>query len=268
MGAAGHRAQAEPSFDARPAAGLGPAPVRARLATMQGDPEIGSERISVYHDDGTVEEVVLHDYARVYALPGLYEQIVQEDLGCRSPGHVAGMLAGALQALRRNPSDTRVIDIAAGNGVSGEALRAVGVDVVLGTDIVPEARAAALRDRPGVYDEYLTLDLTALTPAEAAHVRSLQANVLTCVAPVGTQPGMVGPEVIAAACRLLAGEPLVVALHDPRPGEPDPLDERFFATRANAEATRLDHERYLHRFLVTGAPYELEASVWKLRLSG
>jgi hypothetical protein len=246
----------------------GPEQVRARLATMQGEPEIGAERIAVYHEDGTVEEVVLHDYARVYALPGVYEQIVQEALGCRSPLQVARMLAGALDALQRDPSDTRVIDVASGNGVSGEALRAVGVDVVLGTDIMPQARAAALRDRPGVYDEYLTLDLTALSPEQATHVRSLRADALTCVAPVGTVPGAVPPQAIAGGCRLLAGEPLVVALHDPRHGEPDPLSRRFFAEWVGAEATLLDHERYLHRFLVTGAPYELEASVWKLRLGG
>jgi hypothetical protein len=242
--------------------------VRARLATMQGDPEIGSERIAVYHEDGTVEEVALHDYARVYALPGVYEQIVQEDLGCRSPSHVAGLLADALEALRRRPEQTQVIDIAAGNGVSGEALRAAGLHVVLGTDIVPEAREAALRDRPGVYEEYLTLDLTALSGAQAGHLRALRANALTCVAPVGLRPGLVPPRAIAAVCALLSGEPLVVTLHDPRHGDPDPLDERFFAAEVGAEATRLDHERYLHRFLVTGAPYELEASVWKLRFSG
>jgi hypothetical protein len=246
----------------------GPPVLRARLATMQGDPEIGSERINVYHEDGAVEEVALHDYARVYSLPGVYEQIVQDDLGCRSPAHVATMLAGALQALGREPADTRVIDVAAGNGVSGEALRAAGMDVVLGTDIVPEARAAALRDRPGVYGEYLTLDLTALSGDQAEHLRSLRANALTCVAPVGTVPDTVPPQVIATVCRLLTGEPLVVTLYDPRFGEPDPLDERFFADEVGAEATLLDHERYLHRFLVTGAPFELEASVWKLRLSG
>jgi hypothetical protein len=163
---------------------------------------------------------------------------------------------------------TRVIDVAAGNGVSGAALRAAGMDVVLGTDIVPEAREAALRDRPGVYDEYLTLDLTALSAAQTEHLRSLRADALTCVAPVGTVPGTVPPQVIATVCRVLSGEPLVVTLYDPRFGEPDPLDQQFFMAEVGAEATLLDHERYLHRFLVTGAPFELEASVWKLRLSG
>ena len=68
----------------------------------------------------------------------------------------------------------RVLDIAAGNGVSGEALAAAGLRPVLGTDIVPSAREAALRDRPGLYDQYLILDLLALTDGERAAVTALQ----------------------------------------------------------------------------------------------
>jgi hypothetical protein len=244
-----------------------PAPVRARLATLQGDVDIGAERIVVYHDDGTREEVTLHDYRRVYALPGLYEQIVQEDLGCRSPAKVAQLLGDALDALGRDRGAARVIDIAAGNGVSGEALREAGIPVVLGTDIVPEARAAAERDRPDVYPEYLTLDLTALSADERAHLRDLRADALTCVSPVLACEGAVPPAALAAVAALLADDAIVVALHDPRHGEPDPITEAFWRERlgSQTEATRLHHERYLHRFRVTGAPYELEASVWRLR---
>jgi hypothetical protein len=42
----------------------------------------------------------------------------------------------------------RVLDIAAANGASGEALSAAGLHLVLGTQIVESARGAALRDRP------------------------------------------------------------------------------------------------------------------------
>ncbi len=65
----------------------------------QADPEIGHEVIRVRHDDGRTEELRLHDYERLYALPGVYEQIVQERLGCRSPVELAGMLAHAAGAL-------------------------------------------------------------------------------------------------------------------------------------------------------------------------
>jgi hypothetical protein len=244
--------------------------LRARLASAQGDPEIGEERITVYHEDGRREEVELHDYARVYGLPGVYEQIVQDDLGCRSPAKVAELLGAAVDRSGRERPGVRVIDIAAGNGVSGEALRGAGLEPVLGTDIVPEARIAALRDRPGVYPEYLTLDLTALGAADAEHVRGLRANALTCVAPVAERPGAVPPAALAAAAALLADDALLVALHDPRHGDPDALTDAFWAARLppGATATRLHHERYLHRFRVTGSPYELEASVWHLRRPG
>ncbi len=242
--------------------------LRARLATLQGDPAIGAERIVVYHPDGRTEELMLHDYARVYALPGVYEEIVSDALGCRSPEQVAGMLGEALDALGRDRGTARVIDVAAGNGVSGEALQAAGIGAgggrLLGSDIVPEAREAALRDRPGVYARYDTLDLTALDERVAAQLRDERADVLTCVAPVAARPDCVPPAAIAAAAALLGDDALLVALHDPRHGEADALTEAFWSAHA-VTATRLDHRRYLHRFLVTGAPYELEASVWRLR---
>jgi hypothetical protein len=243
--------------------------VRARLVTAQGDPQIGTERIAVHHEDGRVEEITLHDYARVYSLPGVYEQIVQDDLGCRSPQVVAEMLGGAFDELGRDRAATCIIDIAAGNGVSGEALREAGLGGrgLIGTDIVPEARAAALRDRPTVYEEYLTLDLTALDASAGEHLRGLRADALTCVSPVAVRPGAVPPDALAAAAGVLAVDALVVALHDPRHGEADVLTDEFWAAALGPglDAERLAYRRYLHRFLVTGAPYELEASVWRLR---
>jgi hypothetical protein len=151
----------------------------------QTDPLIGREVLEVRYEDGTLEQLRLHDYERLYALPGAYEQIVTDRLGCTSPQVIASMLGTELDRAGRSRQSARVIDIAAGNGVSGEALVAEGLRPVLGTDIVPSARTAALRDRPGVYEEYLTLDLLALEPETERHIRSLRADVLQCVAPVG-----------------------------------------------------------------------------------
>jgi hypothetical protein len=241
--------------------------LRARLASVQGDPEIGCERITVYHEDGRTEELVLSDYGRLYGLPGVYEQIVSEALGCRSPETIAAMLGAALDDLGRDRATARVIDVAAGNGVSGEALAAAGMLPVLGTDLEPAARPAALRDRPGIYGEYLTLDLTALTPAQTEHLRELHADAVTCVSPVGSGPRQVPPEALGAIARLLAPDALTVHLYDPRHGRPDAIDEAFWRRELGADTTaqRLEHRRYLHRFRVTGAPYEMEAAVWRLR---
>jgi hypothetical protein len=90
----------------------------------QADPQIGRERILVHFDDGRTEELCLHDYDRVYALPGLYEEVVQRRLGCRSPEESGSMLAGATDSLGWERSQVRVLDIGAGNGISGGPGRA------------------------------------------------------------------------------------------------------------------------------------------------
>lgn len=223
------------------------------------DPEIGHELIRVRFADGRLQELRLHDYDRLYAIPGLYERIVHERLGCRSPAMLAAMLAAAVDALGRRRADARVIDIAAGNGVSGEALAAVGLRPVLGTDIVPAARAAALRDRPGVYQDYRTLDLLALSEAERAQIAALHADVLSCVAPVGERRSELPAAALAQTAALLAPDALVGYLHDPA-GGPDRVGERLPPV-----ATELARRRYVHRRTVTGRPFELEAVVWRLR---
>jgi hypothetical protein len=225
------------------------------------DPPIGQERIRVRHPDGRLEELRLHDYERLYALPGVYEQIVSERLGCRSPQEVAAVLAETVEAVGWDRARVRVVDIAAGNGISGEALAAVGLHPVLGSDLVPAARAAALRDRPGVYDRYLTLDLLSLTEAERAAIRELHANVLTCVAPVDGRS--VPPRALAAAAALLEPDALVAYLHDVDFIAADAVTAELWGDDVNAE--ELARRRYVHRRTVSGAPYHMEAVVWRLR---
>ena len=187
------------------------------------DPAIGQERIRVRHADGRIQELRLHDYDELYALPGVYEQIVHERLGCCSPAEVAALLAAAVDELGWERDRVRVIDIAAGNGISGEALVAAGLHPVLGSDLVASARAAVLRDRPDVYDAYLTLDLLALSDADRSAIGALHANALSCVAPVGEHASELPPGALVAAAALLAPDALAVYMHDPHRGVPDAL---------------------------------------------
>ena len=113
------------------------------------------EEFVLRHADGGDERIVLHDYARVYAVPGLYEEVVQHRLQCASPATVADALVEAAEAEGRTAEGLRAFDLGAGNGVVGEELRARGVTVVAGADGVAEARDAAHRDRPGLYAHYL-----------------------------------------------------------------------------------------------------------------
>ncbi len=231
------------------------------------DPAIGQELIRIAYDDGRSEELHLHDYARVYEIPGLYERIVHGRLGCRSPERLASILAEAFDGLGWDRAQARVIDVASGNGVSGEALRAQGLTPVLGTDILPEAHEAALRDRPGVYDRYLTLDLLALTPGDQRTISALRANALCCVAPVGTASQQLPPLALAAAARLLSDDALVVYMHDPLFADQDEVSEQFWNSELGSQtsAELLSRTRYLHRRTVTGRPYEMDGVVWRLR---
>jgi hypothetical protein len=244
------------------------APNFTAALVAQGDPEIGSELIEVRYDDGRVQELRLHDYDELYALPGVYEQIVQERLGCRSPAELASMLAQAADSVGWERGDVRVLDVAAGNGVSGEALAAAGLHPVLGTDIVASAREAALRDRPGLYDEYLTLDLLALTDAQRSAVTGLGANALCCVAPVGDHSSQLPPGALVAAARLLTADALVVYMHDPNVGGPDPVTEQLWEAGLAGDgpitAQELERRRYLHRYTVNGEPFEMDGVVWRL----
>jgi hypothetical protein len=233
----------------------------------QDDPQIGQELIRVRHDDGTVEELRLHDYERLYALPGLYEQIVQERLGCRSPTEIASMLAAAVDRIGWDHAQVRVLDLAAGNGVSGEALAAHGLAPVLGTDIVAAARDAALRDRPDVYDGYLTLDLLELSAGDQRAVRELRLNALACVAPVGNASQQLPPPALVAAVKLLTPDAVIAYMHDGTLGVPDAVTPQLWAEQlgSGTRAELLQRRRYVHRYTVNGEPFEMEGVVWRLR---
>jgi len=179
------------------------------------------------------------------------------------------MLGHAVDALGWDRGDVRVLDIAAGNGVSGEALAAAGLggQGMYGTDIVPAAREAALRDRPGLYDSYLTLDLLALAGDERAAMTALRANALSCVAPVGVDGGELPPEALVAAAGLLGPDALVVYMHDPTHGLPDPMTARAWAEGlgTDVDAEELERRRYVHRYTVNGTPFQMDGVVWRLR---
>jgi hypothetical protein len=60
------------------------------------------------------EIVHLHDYPRIYAVPGLYEHIVQERLRCRSPQVAIEGFLRAITQLAIEPSSMTVLDIGSG----------------------------------------------------------------------------------------------------------------------------------------------------------
>jgi hypothetical protein len=212
----------------------------------------GDEIVDVQFADGRSESLRIHDYDRVYAVPGLYEEIVQHRLDCRAPAEVASLLAEGADRVGWARGDVRVLDVGAGNGVSGEAQAALGLNPVVGVDILPEARLAALRDRPGLYDLYLSTDLRELDTGAVREVHALAPNALACVGAMGS--GHLPAGALAAALDLLADEALFAYAVDPGLEDPsaDALRDLLAGMERAGQLEELERRRYRHRLTVDG----------------
>ncbi|MGD8396165.1 MAG: methyltransferase domain-containing protein [Candidatus Eiseniibacteriota bacterium] len=135
--------------------------------------------------DGRRERVRLHDYSRIYELPGLYEKIIYEVLKCDSPRTVAELLIEEVRGSGESPADLRVLDLGAGNGMVGEELATRDVEHLVGVDIIEEAAQATERDRPGLYDDYVVADLCELQRGNRHRLEEHRFNCMTCVAALG-----------------------------------------------------------------------------------
>ncbi|MCA9259603.1 MAG: methyltransferase domain-containing protein [Planctomycetales bacterium] len=130
-------------------------------------------------------ELRFHDYAEIYRRPGLYEQLFYDRLKCCSPKKVGEMLRRTVGSAEGSFSELRVLDLGAGNGMMGEVLKSDGVSRLVGVDILPEARNACDRDRPGIYDEYYVADFTQLEEDLIAEIDDWSIDCLTSVAALG-----------------------------------------------------------------------------------
>ena len=151
--------------------------------------------------DGETRRIRFHDYHEIYSIPGLYETLFYEMLECSSPGTVRALLEQELRDEDVDPSDLKVLDLGAGNGMVGEQLAAMGADSIVGIDLIEEAAAATERDRPGIYDDYVVADLTALTPEQRERLESHDFNALVTVAALGF--GDIPPRAFAEAFNLV-----------------------------------------------------------------
>ena len=130
-------------------------------------------------------EIRLHDYDIIYKRPGLYEQLFYDRLKCESPQKVSEILHAAVRQSRESVSELRVLDLGAGNGMMGEALKAHGVSRLVGADIIPEAAMAQDRDRPGLYDAYYVEDFCDLKDSTREEIADWSLNCLVTVAALG-----------------------------------------------------------------------------------
>ena len=159
---------------------------------------------------GERRRIRFHDYAAIYEVPGLYERLFAERLDCVSPRVVTELLGAELRASRVNAANLSALDFGAGNGMVGELLAELGIGTLVGVDLLPEARDAAHRDRPGLYEDYRALDLTRLAPDDRRILMRHDFDLMACVAALGF--GDIPPSAFAEAFNLV-GSPGWVALN-------------------------------------------------------
>jgi SAM-dependent methyltransferase len=218
--------------------------------------------------NGTTRKIRFHDYDEIYSVPGLYEYLFYEHLECCSPQVVRGLLEDALTAVGRPPTTLRVLDLGAGNGMVGEELADLGAQMITGVDLLPEAAAAAERDRPGVYDDYLVLDLTELSDARRRELRERRFNALVSVAALGF--GDIPPRAFAEAFNLVSDGGWIafnIKEHFLDDGEPTGFS-RLIGRLLDSEIVELRAEKvYRHRLSTSGDPLDYVALVGVKRSS-
>ena len=134
---------------------------------------------------GKKRRIRFHDYQEIYRIPGLYEKLFYERLGCCSPSRVVQLLEELLVDFGDDPRGLNVLDLGAGNGMVGDELHARQVQRIVGIDLLREAKDAADRDRPEVYHNYFAVDLTDLPKEVEEYLRGQRFNCLITVAALG-----------------------------------------------------------------------------------
>ncbi|MGD2269130.1 MAG: class I SAM-dependent methyltransferase [Desulfobacterales bacterium] len=143
------------------------------------------EFFTLITDDGS-KRLRIHDYDEVYKVPGLYEEVVHDYLKCDSPRMVCNLLAQEIKAADDSSVELRALDFGAGNGISGECLvDKCDCETLIGLDIFPEARDAAYRDRPEIYDDYYVMDLSEPSDRDLQTLDKWSFNALLTIAALG-----------------------------------------------------------------------------------
>ncbi|MBL6634355.1 MAG: methyltransferase [Thermoleophilia bacterium] len=237
-----------------------------RVSMPDADLAQDTEWCDVHLQSGT-RRVRFHDYDAIYEIPGLYEHLFYDLLRCTSPATLAGMLAGQMEQDGIDPATVRALDLGAGNGIMGEELRGIGVSAVVGVDIIEEARTAALRDRPGVYDAYLATDIRDLPDGEAEVIAAVEPTCLTCVAALGF--GDIPPDAFAAAWNLVSDD-AVVGFNIKEDFLDDDADRSGFSQLIDRAITEgalevASSSRYRHRDAMNGDPLHYVAITGRKR---
>ena len=212
---------------------------------------------------GDERTIHFHDYHEIFAVPGLYERIFHDHLECRSPAAVVGLLGERLRARRRRSGGDLRARRRGGQrdrrrGSSGPS----GSAGLVGVDILPEAAAAAARDRPGVYDDYSPATSPRSRTTSVAACGAAAPNCLTTVAALGFDD--MPPEALQEAYDIVADDGWIAfnIKADFLDAEDATGFRRLIADLVRSEALKVcDRRRYRHRLSMHREPLDYVAVV-------
>lgn len=232
------------------------------VARLIGPPQADGEYVALRTDASEEEIVHLHDYERIYRVPGLYEHIVQDLLECRSPQTSIDGLARALAELGIDPAEIVLLDLGAGTGIVGELAGGIGVRTLIGVDALDAARTACLRDRRGVYHDYLVGELAAPSVGLLARLREHRPTALISAGAFGGTHAP--PAALLSALALLPTDAPVVFTIDERWMQSDgPGGFRTPVAQllSSGQLRLLERARFQHRLSTAGDPIHYELVV-------
>jgi hypothetical protein len=208
------------------------------------------------------ERIRIHDYDRVYDVPGLYEEVVYNRLQCDSPRILSELLHDTIAAAGEIETPLRILDFGAGNGIVGECLRPlVATEAMVGIDIIDEAKSAVERDRPGVYDDYHVMDLSQPKTNHLQALADWNFNALVTVAALGF--GDIPTQAFVNAFNLVENHSWVVFN----------IKDRFFSDSDDTGYNEVlqamigrslkihKKQHYCHRYAMTGEPLHYYAVI-------
>jgi SAM-dependent methyltransferase len=208
-----------------------------------------------YWDEGERKKLRIHDYADLFSREGLYEALVYEMLECNSPAELATVFEETLEGQRQAFADLRILDLGAGNGMVAEEFVACGAKYCVGIDLLSEACAAAKRDRPGIYADYLVADLCDFSERDSRKLDEHRLNCLLTVAALGF--GDIPPQAFATAFNALTWEGwlgMTIKEDFLTADDPSGFASLIKSLIEDKVIDALTTKRYRHRLSVAGEP--------------
>jgi len=205
--------------------------------------------------------IQFHDYKSIYKVPGLYEEVFHNHLKCRSPQVISKLLYESVKKSDSDFEDLKILDFGAGNGLVAKELSTYDPRLIVGVDILDEAKEAALRDRKGVYTDYFVCNFSELSEERLIEFQSFGFNAFVSVAALGF--GHIKTQGFIRAFNLIEkGGWIAINLRDRFLTSED---ETGFGDMMNFLKDRyikvLDEKTYQHRLSVSGKPIYYTAIV-------